>query len=515
LKLQINVKDRNEYPPIISASMPIVTITETSSLTPEADLSTFTVFPMEFYIDCNDRDMNASLSLRLGSVGYVNELDTNNFIDERLWQHANPDSLKELFLMRVSEEFDELDEEESNSTSSTQIGNVKRANLFYNSAKLDFERLYRMKENYIRIDLICTDGLYESSARVLLKVENVNDNAPLFPQKLVTIERNETSLPETVYTAKAVDLDGTDEKLVYSIDHCEPDGAHAINIDQNTGEVRSDLRLTVTTEELLNGKYRFYSETGHLEHIKCQIRVSDRSNFTDTMTLTIEINNINNSPPQIVDSDDHSNEIVIEVSEGEDTRDMILKSIHVFDADGAQHLQCVFSDGYTRQDPFELRTVPEKDDPNSVRCVLKVVDSMYIDYDTTRRSSYLLEMKVLDKEPKPVYPNAGETVKKIRVNVKAVNNKPPKFVNGDEETFYILDSNKPGTLIGTVLATDVENTNPDSIVYKIESIVDKMSMKKKANLIGDKFELRKIVNSTNAYWGSVGLYTREVRKLNS
>lgn len=217
------------------------------------------------------------------------------------------------------------------------------------------------------------------------------------------------------------------------------------------------------------------------------------------MNLTIIINNINDNPPDI--RLEKQSENLIEIKEGEPTRGAILQKISVFDKDGATGLECVFGTGLKTLDPFELRTSLDAHDPHIAWCILKVRDDMIVDYDIMKKAYYLLEIVVLDNVPPPVYPNRGISRAQIRIRVIPVNNKPPRFVNGNEETFNVLDSIRPNTLIGTVLATDMENPNPDRIIYKFDTFLPRSSY--------DKFELRQNQNSTSSYWGSVGIFTTQ------
>ncbi len=288
LKLQIKVLDKNEFAPVMTVTSPYIALTESSSLIPAEDQAPLTMVEL-FALDCNDRDVNASLEMRMASIGYVPQYDTNNFIDERLWQHINPDfNLAGLFQILISEDSDafEMEEEgesESNATTSSvqylTMRNTRRANLAYHTSRLDFEKLYKMSENFIRVDFVCTDGLFESSTRVLIRLEDLNDNAPVFPHKSVTIERKETSQPEVIYTAQGADLDGStkygNRSLTYSLGQCEPAGSHVISIDRNTGEVRSDLKLSLTPEEIMNRNLTAFCEFfKKIESFYCLVSVS-------------------------------------------------------------------------------------------------------------------------------------------------------------------------------------------------------------------------------------------------
>ena len=131
---------------------------------------------------------------------------------------------------------------------------------------------------------------------------------------------------------------------------------------------------------------------------------------------------------------------------------------------------------------------------------------MLIDYDTTRVSSYLLELDEADLVPAPIAPNPGHARRRLRINVKPVNNKPPKFISGDQpDNLYLLDSNKPGDRISTLLATDGDNPNPVSLIYEILPNSFDQQLARSASA----FELRRDEESS----GGVGLYSKEVLRV--
>ena len=196
------------------------------------------------------------------------------------------------------------------------------------------------------------------------------------------------------------------------------------------------------------------------------------------------------------------NDFTIEIKEGEDTRGMGLLSIRVFDRDDATGLKCLFPNGFTfldHNEPFEFKYGQVNNDPHSAWCTLKVRDDSFIEYDIAKKSNYLLELIVWDRAQPPVYPNKGSANVQIRVKVTPVNKKAPSFINGNEETFYVLDSIQPNSQIGTIAATDFENPNPDRVIYKIDERMTDSS---------EKFYLSKSKSSTSSYWSSTGLFTR-------
>jgi hypothetical protein len=122
---------------------------------------------------------------------------------------------------------------------------------------IDYERLYKPNETFIRIDLSCHDGKYSTQSKILINVQDMNDNKPSFPleNKNLTIKRNESSLLETLVQLKASDMDLSPHfgnlSLFYSISYCFPN-IYSIYIDERTGEINSKLVIDLDTDEIIS-----------------------------------------------------------------------------------------------------------------------------------------------------------------------------------------------------------------------------------------------------------------------
>ena len=121
---------------------------------------------------------------------------------------------------------------------------------------IDYERLYKPNETFIRIDFQCNDGKYAAQSKLLINVQDMNDNKPLFPieNKNLTIRRNESNLLETLAQLKASDMDLSpqygNQSLFYSIGFCFPN-IYNIYIDERTGEINSKLVIDLDTDEII------------------------------------------------------------------------------------------------------------------------------------------------------------------------------------------------------------------------------------------------------------------------
>ena len=132
----------------------------------------------------------------------------------------------------------------SNETASNR--QFKRAHLSL-TAPADYESLLRPNETLIRVQLTCTDGTFEKEAKILVKIEDLNDNRPIFiNQTGLVINAVETSEFNSIDKMFAIDMDLSrsfgNESLIYSIEDCQPD-AYGFYIDPRAGTIYSKFLL--------------------------------------------------------------------------------------------------------------------------------------------------------------------------------------------------------------------------------------------------------------------------------
>lgn len=133
--------------------------------------------------------------------------------------------------------------------------------------RLDYEVLNETDIEFM-VKAISGDGLRESSTKVRVNVENVNDNAPEFEQKIyraVIVENSK--YPDKVLTVRATDMDAEltpqDRTIGYSKVSYSLSGSNAVNfiIDNDSGLIQvapdhivdrekiAEMRFTVVAED--------------------------------------------------------------------------------------------------------------------------------------------------------------------------------------------------------------------------------------------------------------------------
>lgn len=202
--------------------------------------------------------------------------------------------------------------------------------------------------------------------KVLIQVEDRNDNAPRFPQKRMIVRRNESNLLQPLVRVEASDNDLSPEfgnfSLKYNLNKCEPN-LYDMYIDSHSGQLSSRLVIDLDTPEIIHRRKMMFANMSNPTDIKsqieflssfnklvCEISVTDNnlykppiSNVTlnDTMEIEITIDSVNDNAPEI----DLETNLSIEVNEGENTRSEILLRIPVYDKDDATGLVCLFENG--------------------------------------------------------------------------------------------------------------------------------------------------------------------------
>ncbi|RNA01642.1 Cadherin [Brachionus plicatilis] len=227
-RFEIRIKDVNEFTPVIQPGLSSLTLKEATF---DQDENLYKSVD-NFRFDCYDRDLDSELDISLSSIQYVSKHDTMNVIDA-----PKKYNLNDLFRLVYQ-----------NSSSR----NYKSALLAYTN-KLDYEKLFRPNETLIRIDVSCSDGEFETVSKLIVKVEDENDNAPAFASKDLVISKDESNLLESIVRVEASDQDLSaqygNQSLKYRINKCSPD-TFDIFIDERTGEISSKLLLEFDTDEV-------------------------------------------------------------------------------------------------------------------------------------------------------------------------------------------------------------------------------------------------------------------------
>ncbi|MBO4435502.1 MAG: cadherin repeat domain-containing protein [Fibrobacter sp.] len=278
-------------------------------------------------------------------------------------------------------------------------------------SKLNYEA-----DSVVTFHVVVSDGQYTDTAVVTVKLTDVNE-PPHFDDNIPALTVDENSPADThVGTVTANDVDGT-ETLVYSI----IDATGTFYIVAETGEIKVVADSTIDYETKAT--------------YTVQVVVTDKEGLTDTATVTIKVNDVNEAP-----SIDDAVFAIDENSKKGDSAGAVIAS----DLDTAAQFRILTYEIIETDVPFEL-------DSN----IIRVKEPGKLDYETD--SVFTFHVVVTDQD------GLSDTAT-ITVNLNDTP-EPPKF--DDKTPTFTVDENVPaGTHVGDVVASDVDDD--DTLTYSIK-----------------------------------------------
>ncbi|XP_054721267.1 cadherin-related tumor suppressor-like [Uloborus diversus] len=154
---------------------------------------------------------------------------------------------------------------------------------------------YEDKNNYV-LNVSASDGgtpRLTSTLQVVVKVLDVNDNAPRFSSTAVVRQIEESIPPNTpVVTLTAQDRDsGVNGKILFNISHQEPPGNHFA--------VQPETGVLYTTKNI----DREFSDTFRLTVVATDLAEDPSMRLSVEKIVTIIVEDINDNPPKFVSMD--------------------------------------------------------------------------------------------------------------------------------------------------------------------------------------------------------------------
>jgi hypothetical protein len=282
-------------------------------------------------------------------------------------------------------------------------------------SKLNYEA-----DSVVTFHVVVSDGWYTDTAVVTVKLTDVNE-PPFFDDNIPALTVDENAPADTpVGTVTANDVDGT-ENLTYSI----IDETGTFKIVPSTGEIKVIADSTIDFE------------TKSTYTVK--VVVTDKDGLTDTATVTIKVNDVNEAP-SIEDA-------VFAIDENPRKGDSA-GAVIASDLDTAAQFRILTYEIVETDVPFEL-------DSN----IIRVKEPGKLDYETD--SVFTFHVVVTDQD------GLSDTAT-ITVNLNDTP-EPPHF--DDKTPTFTVDENVPaGTLVGVVTASDVDDD--DTLTYSIGDPTD-------------------------------------------
>ncbi|XP_039692284.1 protocadherin beta-14 [Pteropus medius] len=287
------------------------------------------------------------------------------------------------------------------------------------------------EEPELRLILIALDGgspPRSGTTLVLIKVLDINDNAPEFPQKLYEVQiLEDTPIGSWIITITAKDLDaGYYGKISYMFFHASEDIRKTFEINPTSGEVhlRSSLDFEVIQSYIIN------------------IQATDGGGLSEKCTLLITVIDINDNAPEVTMSS-----VTKIIPENASETLVALFSVRDQDTGENGRTVCSIQDDV----PFFLKP--------TFKNFFTVVSEKALDREV--RAEYNITITVIDMGTPRL-----KTECNLTVMVSDVNDNAPAFTQ-TSYTLFVRENNSPALHIGSVSATDRDAGANAQVTYSL------------------------------------------------
>uniref|UniRef100_A0AAR2JJH7 Cadherin domain-containing protein n=1 Tax=Pygocentrus nattereri TaxID=42514 RepID=A0AAR2JJH7_PYGNA len=294
--------------------------------------------------------------------------------------------------------------------------------------------LDREKEGLLNLKLTAFDGgdpLLSGTVQIYIKVLDVNDNAPVFAQRVykATITENSTKGSKLTTVSASDADDGSNSHVTYYIsDTVDSHVAEMFLLNHQTGDL------------LLNGQIDYEKASRY----QLDVQARDEGGLSDSCKVIIDVLDINDNKPSI-------NILSMSSSISEESASgTVVAMIKVNDPDSGMNgkVHCSISENipFTITSPsnnfFSLRTEQE--------------------LDRERESEYNITVLCSDEGVPSLSSSAS-----LRLLISDVNDNAPVFERRSYEAF-VLENNTPGLSIFTVKASDADSNQNARVSYILD-----------------------------------------------
>ncbi|XP_059550723.1 cadherin-10 [Myotis daubentonii] len=275
----------------------------------------------------------------------------------------------------------------------------------------------------------------EPESEFVIKIHDINDNEPTFPEEIYTASVPEMSVVGTsVVQVTATDADdpsyGNSARVIYSILQGQP----YFSVEPETGIIRTALPN-------MNRENR--------EQYQVVIQAKDMGGqmggLSGTTTVNITLTDVNDNPPRFP-----QNTIHLRVLESSPVGTAV-GSVKATDADTGKNAEVEYriidGDG---TDMFDIIT--EKDTQEGIITVKKPLD-----YESRRLYTLKVEAENTHVDPRFYYLGPFKDTTIVKISIEDVD-EPPVF-SRSSYLFEVHEDIEVGTIIGTVMARDPDATS--------------------------------------------------------
>ncbi|XP_032741814.1 protocadherin gamma-A12 isoform X6 [Rattus rattus] len=267
------------------------------------------------------------------------------------------------------------------------------------------------------------------TARILVTVLDVNDNAPVFARSEYRVSvRENVAVGTQLLLVNATDRDeGSNAEVIYSFRYVDDKAAKVFKLDSNLG--------TISTIGELN-----HEESGFYE---MEVQATDNAGFSARAKVLVTVLDVNDNAPEVAITS--LNSPVPENS----PRGTLIALLNVNDQDSGENGQVICS--IQENLPFKL----EKSYGNYYSLVTDAV------LDREQVPSYNITVTATDRGSPPL-----TTETHLSLNVADANDNPPIFLQASYWA-YIQENNPRGASIASVTAHDPDSDKNAQVTYSL------------------------------------------------
>ncbi|XP_073505748.1 protocadherin alpha-3-like isoform X5 [Phyllobates terribilis] len=295
--------------------------------------------------------------------------------------------------------------------------------------------LDREKQSVHNLTLTAYDGgkpRLSGTAKIVITVEDFNDNAPVFDQPFFQCSVNENALKGTlVFKLNATDLDeGRNGEILYKFTNVV------------SGEVSNIFRLNEYTGEIrVNGELDF--ETTKMFEIQVDAIDNGDLQLIRHCKVLVTVVDVNDNPPEMTVT---SLSVPVPENSPQGTTVAII-SVHDKDSGSNGKVHCYISE----PSPFKVNPAFMSDFSLTVNGPL----------DREVKDQYEVTITARDEGSPSL-----STSKTLKIDISDTNDNAPRFVQL-VDTIFIKENNPPGSHIYTASASDPDIGQNSFITYSI------------------------------------------------
>nr|UZM07820.1 cadherin 1 [Geocoris pallidipennis] len=332
---------------------------------------------------------------------------------------------------------------------------------------LDSSKLDRESREEIVLQGIATDNAPGEEARtasvpVHVRVNDVNDNKPVFSQhdyKVNIVESIPLSPPAPILQLRAEDKDSTSQ-LRYSI-------------------VSGNVEDVFMLDQLTGIMYPRVSLKNQLPHYNLKVQVTDGL-FTDTALIDINVQAINQNQPMFVQPSNSNSTVYIKENDNE--VGSVVLVVKAIDGDSGENGRVTYHFKVRNENVLETDDFTINPDTGEIRAKSSL--------DRETKSMYHLVLVARDHGTPTWY----EALRSLTISLIDIDDNVPEFSRSEPYVFYVKENSPSNSRIGRIEAVDRDEGENAKVYYYIIKddskffIVDKLDGTITANTSLDREE---------------------------